>query len=429
MKSLDKVYSIYSKNKLVNDSFWALIGSVSSRGLGLLSAVIVARFLGKDIYGEFGMIRNTLISIAIFSTFGLGYTATKFIAEYKNNNKEKLNIFYCYSVLITLVISGLMSIFVFLFSEYISNNIFSAPHLTTSLKFVAIWIVFNALTTNQIGILSGLGKFKEMAKINTVVGIFTFLSSVMLTYFFYLNGALIALLLSQILNWILFKYIINLKFKFTIFQDNFFLKKIITFSLPIALQEAIYSITSWGSMFLLIKLGSYGELGLYTAAMQWSAVILFIPGILRNVVLSHMSEVINDQIQHNKILRQMVLLNLICTLIPFVIIWFFSGFVVSFYGETFTKMESVLNISIFTTIFSSIGNVYLQAYMSKSKNWLMFSFRFFRDAGVIILAYILITKISDFEEAKMLAISNLIMSVFFLIIVYLYYNLKLKKNK
>lgn len=43
---------------------------------------MIARFLGKELYGEYGTIKTTLTYIAIVSTFGFGYTATKYIAEY-----------------------------------------------------------------------------------------------------------------------------------------------------------------------------------------------------------------------------------------------------------------------------------------------------------------------------------------------------------
>lgn len=64
-------------SKLLTDSLWSLGGNVVGKGLALLADILVARFLGKDIYGEYGIIRNTILTIGVFSTFGLGYTATK----------------------------------------------------------------------------------------------------------------------------------------------------------------------------------------------------------------------------------------------------------------------------------------------------------------------------------------------------------------
>ena len=77
------------QSRLLNDSFWVLFGNSLGKGLALAAGIVVARLLGKEIFGEYGMIRNTLVSIAIFSTFGLGFTATKYISENRLNNDEK----------------------------------------------------------------------------------------------------------------------------------------------------------------------------------------------------------------------------------------------------------------------------------------------------------------------------------------------------
>ena len=46
---------------LFKDSFWALAGSALGKGLSLLAGIAVARFLGKEVYGEYGTIRTCLL--------------------------------------------------------------------------------------------------------------------------------------------------------------------------------------------------------------------------------------------------------------------------------------------------------------------------------------------------------------------------------
>ena len=94
------------KSRLINDSFWVLLGNGVGKGLALAAGIVVARFLGKEIYGEYGMIRNTLVSIAVFSTFGLGFTATKYVSENKKDNTENISAILYYARNITLVVSG-----------------------------------------------------------------------------------------------------------------------------------------------------------------------------------------------------------------------------------------------------------------------------------------------------------------------------------
>lgn len=75
-------FSRFKESKLFKDSAWALIGSILGRGLSLFAGIAVARFLGKKIYGEYGMIKSNLVLVSVFSTFGLGYTATKFCSKF-----------------------------------------------------------------------------------------------------------------------------------------------------------------------------------------------------------------------------------------------------------------------------------------------------------------------------------------------------------
>lgn len=99
----------FRSSSLAKDSFWAVLGSVVGKGLSLIAGILIARFLGKEIYGEYGLIKNTLIYLAIVSTFGFGYTATKYVAEYKESNNpnigwlvKRIELFtVCFSLILT----------------------------------------------------------------------------------------------------------------------------------------------------------------------------------------------------------------------------------------------------------------------------------------------------------------------------------------
>src|SRR5689334_9412725 len=75
--------------RLASGAFWSLLGAVVSRGLQFLSCVVVARVLGTLGFGELGIIQSTLGMFAIVATFGLGLTAAKYIAEYKQSDVQK----------------------------------------------------------------------------------------------------------------------------------------------------------------------------------------------------------------------------------------------------------------------------------------------------------------------------------------------------
>ena len=57
--------------------FWSVAGALSSRVVGLLASIIVARILGKSGFGELGFVQSTTNMYMTFAQFGLGMTVTR----------------------------------------------------------------------------------------------------------------------------------------------------------------------------------------------------------------------------------------------------------------------------------------------------------------------------------------------------------------
>jgi O-antigen/teichoic acid export membrane protein len=187
-----------------------------------------------------------------------------------------------------------------------------------------------------------------------------------------------------------------------------------------ALQEAQYSFTQWLGNILIIKLASFGELGLYTAAMQWNSIILFIPGVLQNVILSHLSETNKSESKHSRILKVSLIINLSATLIPALFVLLFSKFIGRLYGISFEGLNELVSISVFITIFSGMSNVYHQAYISKGLNWKLFVIRLF-SAIFILVTFMFVLTYFKIEGARAMIYSSLIISVLTLLVMMIIY--------
>lgn len=423
------------ESPLVKDSFWALTGNILSKGLSLIAGIAIARFLGDKTYGEYGMIRNNLTMIAVFSTLGLGYTATKFISESKQRNNTYINNIHKIINNITLFTSTLLMIIVITFASPIAKWL-EAYEMASLLRISAIAIVFNAINTTQIGELSGFNAYRNIAKNNTISGIFTFILSVTLTFFYNIKGAVIALVLSLIFNCIINKISLNKFLKKGQIKKGDHTKKtykkIIKFTLPIALQESTYSITSWASTIVIIKLAGYGELGTYSAAAQWFVVMLFIPSSLRNVALSHLSEANISLTENKRILIKMSIINFLSTLIPAILVCICSPFICSLYGDSYNNLNTVLNLLIFSSVINAVLNAISQNLIALNQNWYLFISRLLKDAISLIIFYILIQY--HYHGAISYAIANISCSALYLIIILnkqrlLYRDWKQHKNR
>lgn len=410
-------------SKLFRDSFWALFGNSIGKVLALLLGIILANLLGSEDFGKYGLIKNSLFYLSICSTFGLGITGTKYIAQYKEEKNKINNI--CHDILtISVFTSGFIAITILIFAEKLTY-LLEMGNMSNILRLSSIAIIFNAINSAQTGILSGFKKFKTISNYNLITGVFTFISGTIFTYFWSLDGAIIALGLSYVVNYFLNAHTLNkIRREFPKKEGVLDYKvQMLKFSLPLAMQEGLLALSSWSIIVVLVKLASYSDYGVYSAAHQWTAAISFIPAILKNVTLSYLS----DQ-QSNKriIVKKMIFVNLISSGSFFVIIFIFSGFIARWYGDSFVGVKPVLNILVFSSILGTMGSVFIQELISKSKNWLSFSITFIK--SIIILAVSIgLIKMIGISGAFAIAFGDLSANIIYFSLLVISYKLSERK--
>ncbi|GGF31865.1 oligosaccharide flippase family protein [Echinicola rosea] len=388
MFNITLLKSRIEKNRLLKDSFWAIFGNILGKGLAFIAGVIIANLLGKDIFGQYGLVRNTLISFSMFSTFGVGYVVISKISKLISEKQYKISLIYQKTAIrISIYFSVFLAIVFYIFSEMILSSLFEDFKGKQLLYLFPLLLILNSLTTTQQGILSGERKFKEIARINTLYGGVIFFTSLIFTYLFGLLGALFALLLSQVFLF----YCYRIKSGYRIRASILFIKnlnekkiliKFLSSALPVAMREGVYAISIWGRNLLIVLWFSFGDLGLYSAAMQINIMILYIPGILQNVFLSYLSGG-NDK----KLFNKLLLFNFLVTIIPVILVVLFRNELSIIYGESFNGLKELLLYSILITVLSSLANLYSQYFLSLGKNWIIFKISLVRDFIIIGLFY------------------------------------------
>lgn len=417
------------RSRLVKDSFWAVFGNGMGYGLLLIAGILIARLLGRDLYGEYGLVKTTMFHAATLATFGLGFTSTKFVAEYRKRDTSHLRGIISSSSFITLLSSSIFCAILIVFAQPLADYL-EHPQLSKSLRMLGVIVVVNALLTNQKAVLAGLGEFRSQSIYTIISGVVMLALCVPLTYYFGLWGSLCALFISQLTNVVLNQIrIYSVQKSFPNGNTFSYVRQLLTFSVPIALQEVSYTISMWGGSLLLVKYASIGEMGIYSATSQWNAIIMFIPGLLKNVVLTHLSHATDNQASHRRTIRRMLIVNLTCTLIPFIFVASLSNWISTFYGPTFVGMASVLNVFILSTIFHCLATVYQSELLAQSHTWALFTIRAIRDIVMIIVLYFLLTNSFVALRGSMCyAVVMLGTSAIYFIMLWAFYRRKISQN-
>lgn len=375
-------------SKLFKDSFWAVFGNGVGNCLLLIAGIIIARLLGKDLYGEYGMVKTTMFHIASFSTLGLGFTSTKFIADAVQNHPNRIKSIIKSSLGATLLFSVFLCVLLIISAERLAFYI-EEPSTAPAFRALGLIVVFRALNTVSAGVLAGFKSFKRIGINSIISGSVLLVLSSFLTYKYGIVGSFIALALSQFVNAALNMSSVLAHF-FSAIGDEEIAKEVIRFTLPVAIQEFSYMLCIWGGTLLLTKYASLGDVGLWSAASQWNAIILFIPQLLSNVILSYLSGLSKHREMHSNVMRKMLLINFICSFLPFIIIYLLAGFITSFYGPTFIDLKYILRVLTLSTIFMCLSNVYQSDLLSKGKNWLLLTLRVIRDMLMLFLLWLVL---------------------------------------
>lgn len=433
MKIISALISKIKDSQIAKDSSWAVIGSAVSKCAAMIVGIIIARLLGVDAFGEYGMVKSTLFYIAVFSTFGLGSTANRYMAQCQANDYSSIYNIIHNSIAITLITSSIMAVLLFTCAGFIADE----PHLVIILRYTSFIVIFNAINTTQLGLLSGLKLFKAIAINNTISGIATLILGVTLTFYFSLSGAVAALFASTMLQCILNQLSLHQHLK-TIrhsSSDNITNRPVTTighlfrFSLPIAMQESVYVSASWIRIMLITSLAGYDELGLYTATNQCHQIIIFIPNVLRNVILSHLSSSLNDNARHKQTFSTMIKINLFSTMLPAFAIALFSPIIEQIYGDSFVGLASVIVITAISSIFESICDIYVQEFISREHNWITLLGYIVRNYGSLLIALPLLLKYGNQNGALMAFVAIMISQIIYCIMLHMLYKYKIQSKQ
>ena len=411
--------------------FWNTVGIFISRFLLVIASIIVARILGKETYGELGIIKSTIAMFGVFAGLGLGITSTKYVAEFKHTDPQKAGRIISLTNLIALISSGIISVILILLAPVIADRTLAAPSLTPYLRISSILLFFSTLNGVQFGILTGLEKFKEISKINTLNGLLNFILLITGTYFLLLMGAVWALNITIVITFWLSQLLVRRelkKFNITINYSNCWEEKnvILNFSIPAFLSGTFVGPVNWICNSILVNQNKgYSEMGVYNAANQWFSVILFFPSIVSNTLLPILTEKIamNENNKTARILKYSILINVLIV-VPFILIFiFFSGTIMNLYGKGFTGYELVLIYTLITAGLFAIQNPIGNLIAASGKMWLGFAMNL--TWGI---AFILLTLLQSNSGSEGISLARLLSYVLLAILQFLYVYKYMKKD-
>ena len=351
---------------------------------GLITSKVIAIFIGPSGLALLGNFRNFVGFFETVSTLGFQNGIVKYIAEKKEKETELKH--YVATIFIAVfVVSILLSGLLFFISDYWNEFVFGSHYVFGSVfKCFAFALPWYALSLVLISIINGLGKFKNVIYITIIGNLIGLFVSVLLVYTYQTFGALLSIIISPSVLFLISFYYVNKEFPlFSYIRLEFFDLKIIK-NLSSYFLMALVSGVVGSLVYLAIRKNIISGIGIQQAG-YWEAItrissyyLLFVSTILSLYFLPKLT------VAQNNIETKKVFWSFYKTIFPLFVI-----------GATILYFARFLIVNIlFTSAFLPVTPLFFWQLLGdvfKMASWIL-GYQFF--AKKLTLAFIVTEMIS-----------------------------------
>lgn len=205
---------------------------------------ILAEIVGEAGIAKIGSIRNLTQLLTSFSSVGIFTGVVKYVSEYKNDEKQLQKLFsttFVFSVVGTVITGAVL----FMGASYFSEYLFASRDFEYLVKLIAVTVPVISMQRIFNGVVNGLSKYKQYAKIDLISYVLSAALTVWFLYQYNIDGALVAIALTPVIQLavLLFLFFGTLK-EYIQFSR-------LSFKTPLAKSLLAFSLMSFFSTVLL----------------------------------------------------------------------------------------------------------------------------------------------------------------------------------
>ncbi len=334
---------------------WGVVSAGVTQASALLVAFGTARVLGVVGFGEFAIVNSTVGLLGVFAGLGLGMTATKYVAEFRESDPARVGQILRLLDIVVASTGLLTGLGLAVAAPLLAEHVLAAPSLTDALRLAAILLFLNEINGVQVGALAGFEAFAAIAKINVVrAGValpMTILGAIWGGVMGAVGGMAIGTMLCLGVST---SFVRSERRRWGVGASSnpFSVAPILwRFAVPAFIASVVVGPVGWaGSALLVNQPSGYAQLGVFNAANQLRVAGLFLPTVVAQSSMPIIASLLATR--RHASARRVVIgtigASLLCALpISFGLAILSSG-VMSMYGPAFASGSSVLVVVAIT---------------------------------------------------------------------------------
>jgi O-antigen/teichoic acid export membrane protein len=380
-----------ARRRAVRGVVWSTLGSVVAQGGTFLSSVVLARVIGKQLFGQFALIQSTAIALTSLASLGLGVTATKYVSEYRDSQPEKAGRIIGLSSMVALITSLCSSLGLVVFAALLLPDRTLIPELRLS----AMYVFFITINGYQIGALAGLEAFQKVATINLMYGPVAVLSTWALASWLGLRGAVLAQGFCSLLLWVQYQAALTSDCRaasIRIFYRGIWREHsaLIRFAIPATLSGISGSLAIWWCNLMLTRSSGYSELAIFSAANNLRLMVMFLPALVARVTAPILNNLLvnGNLLAYRRTFWEAIALNGGIALILATVLAVAAPQILGLFGKDFVGSAGLIWLLLSSVVIEVVACNLYQAIFTSGSLW--------RQAGINALWTIVLVTCSLF---------------------------------
>jgi O-antigen/teichoic acid export membrane protein len=382
--------------KLSTGIFWVSLATILFRGNAIVASIGVS-FAMKG-HPEDLAVLITLQSLAILAQSVIGYalmlTATRYTAEASKSSPDAVDQIAQSITIMSIAWATLAIIAGLLFQGLLTSSLKITPDHASLTAFFCIASAFMPLLSAELGILTGLEKFRLQSIVSAVVAPVMILPPVLGALALGAKGAAIGFALAPILAWL---GMITYRIRFLNIGGKKLhpinLRPVLLTTLPaliagILMQGTMWLVNPWAANYG----ASLKELSVWNLANQWRATILFIPMQIYTASLPYLvKESHTNKSLDKKLMLTMMGINVASASIVLIPLAIASHWILSIlYDPSYLDFKTTFIVALLSTIPMVLSFVVTQTLVVEERAWLITLFNIVFALTFIALSRLLI---------------------------------------
>ncbi len=265
--------------------FHYLLGLVISTVISSVGTIFIAKMLGDELYGLYGIVLTVPTIIIIFRDWGVSSAMVRYTAQYRAENRasEIRSIFFA-GIIFEIVVGLILAVISLLISGFVATDVYNRPEITPLIQIASITILTSGLIGAATAAFTGIEKMhynsvmlicQAIIKTLLVIALVALGLGTSGAVVGYTVGTAVAGIIGLAFTLIIFK---KLPKPFSLkLETKEYTKEMLRFGLPLSIATIVASFLAQFYVFLLPIYYTFdnGTLGSYYMAVNFVVLISF----------------------------------------------------------------------------------------------------------------------------------------------------------